>query len=328
MVRVILAPMPRLLPGIGARLGAHPAIVSALFRVLRWTPSSRLRAGVYRHVSRPLAERMDCQIVVPVSGGSRMLVRTSDLLGRVLATSGVWEPHVTAAFRALLREGDVCVDAGAHIGYFTLMASRLVGRSGHVYALEPERETYSSLLTNLELNSATNVSALCVGAGSEDRLEPFFPSPLGNTGSAAFRHRWGDVRADQPTPRQAPVRTISSLVPVDELPRLRLVKIDVEGYELEALRGVAAVFESGHRPSLIVEIHGKVGRGAGPWLADLRSRYSLFAYTLRPESGADRSVPRGVPVTHAGDAALGALEDAFVEVLLSPVELEAHRRRP
>lgn len=256
-----------------------------------------------------------------------MTVRTSDLLGRVLATSGVWEPHVTAAFRALLSEGDVCVDAGAHIGYFTLIASRLVGPTGYVYALEPERDTYASLRANLDLNSATNVSALCVGAGSEERLEPFFASPLGNSGSAAFRHRWGDARADQLSPRQVPVRTISSLVPVEELRRLRLVKIDVEGYELEALRGVAAVFESGHRPSLIVEIHGSVGRGSGPWLADLRSRHALFAYALRPESGADRSVPREMQVEPMSDAALRALDDEFVEVLLSPLKFEAHRPR-
>jgi FkbM family methyltransferase len=268
---------------------------------------------------------MDCQVVVTVPGASRMMVTTSDLVGRMLATSGVWEPHVTAAFRALLAEGDVCVDAGAHVGYFTLIAARLVGPSGRVYALEPDEETYSSLLANVKLNSATNVVAQCVGAGSADRVEPFFAPPLGNTGSAAFRSRWGDVRPDRPTPRQVPVRAISSVLRDDDLPRLRLVKIDVEGYELEALRGVAAVFESGHRPALIVEIHGKVGRDSGPWLADLRRRFSLFSYTLRAERGADRTVPPSMPLVPMGDASLRGLDDEFVEVLLSPVDLEASR---
>jgi len=291
-------------------------------------PTSLVRAAVYQHVSRPLAERMDCQLVVPIAGGARMTVRTSDQVGRVLATSGVWEPHVTAAFRALLTEGDVCVDAGAHIGYFTLIASRLVGPTGRVYALEPEDETYSALRANLDLNAAHNVSAFQLGAGSEDGLEQLFTSPLGNTGSAAFRQRWGDAPPGQSAPRSVQVRPIGSLLSPQDLPRLRLVKIDVEGYELEALRGLAIVFERGYRPSLVVEIHGRVGHGSGAWLADLRSTHSLHAYALVPERGADRSVPTRVPLVPMSDADLRALDAEFIEVLVAPDELEARRGRP
>src|SRR5262245_61068038 len=198
VIGALFAPKTRLLPGIGARLGRYPTLASWVLRLLRSMPGSGLRAAVYANVSRPLAERMDCQVVVSIAGGSRMVVSTSDLVGRVLATSGVWEPHVTAAFRGLLAEGDVCVDAGAHVGYFTLIAAQLVGASGKVYALEPDETTYASLQVNLELNSATNVVAERVGAGAADRLEPFFPSPPGNTGSAAFRMRWGEAADELP----------------------------------------------------------------------------------------------------------------------------------
>ena len=270
---------------------------------------------------------MDCELVVRVSGGSRMIVQTSDLVGRLLATSGVWEPHVTAAFREVLGQGDRCVDAGAHIGYFSLIASGLVGPSGHVYALEPEPRTYERLCANLDLNAIRNTSALCVGAGSEVGSDLLFPSPPGNTGSAALGYRWGDATGDVSIPRRVPVRPISSIVPASKWSHLRLVKIDVEGYELRALKGLMPIFESGHRPWLIVELHGSVAGGAGAWLADLRSQHSLFAYRLLPEVGSNRLVPDRVPVASLRDDDLRALDAQFVEVLISPVRLGDLRGR-
>ncbi len=59
-----------------------------------------------------------------------MVVETGDVVGRVLTASGLWEPHVTEAFRARLGAGDICVDIGAHVGYYTLLASTLVGPPG------------------------------------------------------------------------------------------------------------------------------------------------------------------------------------------------------
>jgi FkbM family methyltransferase len=321
VARSALAPRTRLLPGLGARLNGHPAVAAVLLHILRMTPGARFRAGVYSNVTRPLCERMDCELIVRVSGGSRLRVTTSDVVGRLLATSGVWEPHVTAAFRELLRHGDICVDAGAHIGYFTLIASRLVGPSGHVYALEPESETYEKLCANLELNAVRNVSSLCVGAGSRSGRDLLFPSPPGNTGSAAFGHRWGDATGDATVPQSVPVRPLSSIVPVSEWSRIRLVKIDVEGYELEALKGLAILFDNGHRPSLIVEVHGSVAGDVGAWFADLRSRHALFVYRLRPEVGTNRSVPAQVPVAPLSDSDLRALHANFIELLVSPVRL-------
>jgi precorrin-6B methylase 2 len=91
-----------------------------------------------------------------------MVVDPSDYVNRIIAITGVWEPQVTAAFQALLSPGDVCVDVGANIGYFSLLAARLVGSRGHVYAVEPSSTSYDRLTKNLELNNATNVTALAL----------------------------------------------------------------------------------------------------------------------------------------------------------------------
>src|SRR4029077_7247904 len=144
--RSAVAPRERLLPGLGARLASRPRLVRTILVFLRRVP------GADRHISRPLIRRMATRLELPLTQGFRMHADTGEGMGRVLAATGVWEAHVTAVFTRLLSPGDVCVDVGAYTGYFTLLASKLVGNSGHVYALEPASQTRKELVSNLELN--------------------------------------------------------------------------------------------------------------------------------------------------------------------------------
>jgi FkbM family methyltransferase len=234
---------------------------------------------------------MTARIEVRLARDLRMVVDTSDVLGRTLAASGVWEPKPTAAFESLLSPGDVCVDVGANVGYFTLLASRLVGPEGHVYALEPEPQAYEALCSNLELNAVSNVTALALAAGAEARLAPLFVPPAGNLGRVSLRRQ-----PDLPASREelVSVRTVSSLVSGAELERLRLVKIDVEGYEVEVLRGLEELLEAGVRPAVLVEVHAYADPDAPAYVVELCSRFALTAYTLddRYELDAPRFSPR------------------------------------
>jgi FkbM family methyltransferase len=247
----------RLLQSLGARLESRPRLATRLLLSMRRLPVARLRAAAYRNVSRPLLGRMNARLEVPVFGGSRMIVETSDVIGRALASSGVWEQHVTDVFPSLLGAGDVCVDVGAGAGYYTLLASRLVGPGGHVYALEPTPRTYAALTSNLELNEVTNVTPLRVAAGADEAQGHLYEGPAGNVGQASLR---GLPDAPEQQPSQdatVEIRPLASLIPEADVSRLRLVKIDVEGYEGEVLRGLEAVFERA-RPAVLVELHLKL----------------------------------------------------------------------
>jgi FkbM family methyltransferase len=203
-----------------------------------------------------------------------MHVDTSEAMGRVLAATGIWEAHVTAVFRRLLSPGDVCVDVGAYTGYFTLLASRLVGTAGHVYALEPAAETRAELVSNLELNGSSNVSVLDVAAGDADGEATFEDRPHGSSIRSALRRA-----REAGTPVQ--VRTVASLIPHDDVSRLRLVKIDVEGHEVAVLRGLVPLLEGGARPAVLVELHAGVVAEAVDLLMELSPRYGLNIYDLR-----------------------------------------------
>jgi FkbM family methyltransferase len=236
------------------RVGRRPRLATMLLRAPRPLPPA-VRARLYRSYSWPLAKRLGAECVVSVAGGSRLRVRTGDQIGRVLAVSGVWEPNVTAAFRSALGPGDVCLDIGAHIGYFTLLASRLVGSAGHVYAFEPSPANYESLRANLSRNRATNVTALRFAVGEAQARALLRAAPGTNTGRATLR----DVR-----PNRAPigdagvmvdVRPATDVIREGDLRRIRVIKVDVEGYEVEVLRGLGPVLDLGDPLALFVEFN-------------------------------------------------------------------------
>lgn len=149
-----------------------------------------------------------------------------------------------ALLDTLLGEGDWALDIGANVGHYTMRMAELVGPSGRVIALEPVPDTFSLLAANTRLFAHANVSLLNVAASDRVLVSamqiPRFASGLSNYYQARLGAGSGDL----------PVLTL----PVDELslPLVRLVKIDVEGHELPALRGMRRLLARDH-PALIVE---------------------------------------------------------------------------
>ncbi len=230
-------------PPLGVRLLRFPALVP-----FRW-----IRARLYRSLSWRLALRLHTETEVTVEGGSRMRVQTEDLVGRVLAISGVWEPNVTAAFQRALAPGDVCLDIGAHIGYYTLLAARLVGPHGHVYAFEPSPANHRSLRTNIELNGLRNVTTAELAVGEPERRAVLYEGASHNTGLTTLSPVLAAKNATPPPETIVDVGPVTSVVPPEDLARVRVIKIDVEWHELEVLQSLAPVFEHGHGLSVLVE---------------------------------------------------------------------------
>jgi FkbM family methyltransferase len=269
-------------------------LAAATFVALRRLPGRKLRAFAYANVSRPLATRMTSEVIVPVHGGFRMRVDMADVVGTVLATSGVWEPYVVAAIELELGRDDVCVDVGAHVGFHALVASGIVGPEGHVYALEPTAATFRQLCANLELNAISNVTALAVAAGESEGTGVMVDAEVDNTGTSAIR-RVAPGEAGRTEADSVAVRPLASLIDPSHVSRLRLVKIDVEGYEAEVLRGLGPLLEAGARPSLIVELHSQGVEGAADELGRMSKSYGLVAYEIVRHSRRDRFAPPPPP---------------------------------
>lgn len=112
-----------------------------------------------------------------VVNGRRMFVDLWDsAVSTHLFVSKTWEPEETRLVSSLLREGDVFVDVGANVGYFTLVASDAVGKSGKVFAFEPEPKNFSLLRKNVQVNKCANARCEQKAVNGADRPVELFLS--------------------------------------------------------------------------------------------------------------------------------------------------------
>jgi FkbM family methyltransferase len=143
-----------------------------------------------------------------------------------------------AILRELIQPGDHVVDVGANIGYYTLLFSTLVGPKGRITAIEPSPENLIELETNVSANHLANVSIFDKAAGDRRSGVPMragINSGVALSGDGAFT---------------AQMETVDDLISN----RVNILKIDVEGYECEVLKGAQRVLTD-DRPALFIEVH-------------------------------------------------------------------------
>ena len=150
----------------------------------------RPRAGkttIWRYVAAHMwwAERFQ---VARTNFGATMVVNAADIVGRYITYFGIWEPSMTAWLRATLKPGDTFVDVGANVGYFTLLASDLVGPTGRVVAVEPSAATRRLLERNVSSNHVANVRI--VEAAVSDHIGSLPIYGAGVTGTATLDPAW------------------------------------------------------------------------------------------------------------------------------------------
>lgn len=169
-----------------------------------------------------------------------------------------YEESTTRLFEQLVKAGMVVIDAGAHVGYFTLIAARQVGPTGKVYAFEPEPETYGLLLKNIELNGYRNVVAVQNAVSSKKGSARLFKGIL-DSGTHSLYNQ-GEMRG---------ASTVLKTTSLDEFieeqgwPQVGLIKLDIEGSEWDALDGVKRLLNRNRHVKLIVEFAPSMLQAAG-----------------------------------------------------------------
>ena len=154
------------------------------------------------------------------------------VVGRMIEAYGEYFESEVELFRQACRAGDVVLDVGANIGTHTLAMASLVGPQGRVFAFEAQRTVFQTLCANVALNSLDNVECVHAAVGATDgtiHLADLRTDVAQNFGAADLSQIPGSVR----TPLIALDTHLAGLA------RLRLAKIDVEGMELDVLRGAA-----------------------------------------------------------------------------------------
>lgn len=166
---------------------------------------------------------------VPAAG--LMVLRPWEYIEARLFFYRTWEPEITRLVQGKIEPGDVAIDIGANVGYYSLVMSRLAGPAGRVYAAEPSPSIRARLERHLELNGVRNVVVLPFGVSNRSEERYLKLSGESNCGDTHF--------VDDPdAPNiegRLPLRRLTDLVPAADLQRCALIKVDVEGMEVEVL---------------------------------------------------------------------------------------------
>lgn len=255
----MLEPIARWL-GRNVRLPGVRALILAAYPV--GVPAGRHVAGI-----RTRVDGLKCWV------DSRTWIEWNVLF------AGSYEPHIEALFECLLEPGDTAVDVGANVGVHTLSLARIVGPSGKVFAFEPNPGVTKRLRQNIELNgfSHVRVDGRALGdraAQGALRVPAAGSAEACNLGMASL----------------VALETAHDLVEVDVVPfdaatgeigidRIDLVKIDVQGYEVPALRGMARAVER-FRPAIIFEYEDWAWGATGCRLGDALTMFRQCDYEV------------------------------------------------
>ncbi|UCD75577.1 MAG: FkbM family methyltransferase [Phycisphaerales bacterium] len=203
--------------------GAVLVPVFGLFLIL-----ATVRAWLRRPVER----------IAVLEDGSRIRCRLPDLVQMYIYIFGYWEPDLTDYIRNHLREGDTFVDVGANVGYFSLLASPIVGKSGGVVAIEASPRINRMLEENIRRSDAGNVRATNIAAAAEAGTLDVYSGPDHNIGLTTTVKGRG-----LPVEQSIEALPLGEILTDQEVARAKLVKIDVEGGEGEVLAGLTSFLQ-------------------------------------------------------------------------------------
>jgi FkbM family methyltransferase len=192
--------------------------------------------------------------------GNNMYINPDDRgIAPALLMDGVMEQYETELFKNMAKEGMVVVDIGANIGYYSLIAAKLVGMSGIVYAFEPEPTSYELLCKNIELNSYLNIVSIQKSVSNKQGKADFW---VDNAGAAISSFAKDNVIAFSKSPvsglSEKPVPIKIETISLDEFfknlsNKIDLIKIDTQGAEGLILEGADKILTCNHNIKIIME---------------------------------------------------------------------------
>ncbi|WP_260476007.1 FkbM family methyltransferase [Streptomyces sp. WAC 06783] len=220
--------------------------------------------------------------------GATFVTDTQDLIQRYIYLFGVWEPHLTRWLERRLRPGDVFVDVGANIGYYSLLASRLVGEKGAVVALEASPDFHRVLLKQAAINECGNVRAVNTAISDRDEVLTFVLASSHNMGANSIVPYAGEPESTF----EVAAQPLSDVLSSGEIARARVIKVDVEGAEGAVVRGLVPLLDQ-LRPDaeLAIEVTPQrmleLGDSADELLGALRAN-GFHMYRLQNDYAAGR----------------------------------------
>lgn len=225
--------------------------------------------------------------------GSKMSVNSNEMnpvLRRTFenyAANLVHEKATTDLFEKTVKEGDVVLDLGANIGYFTLLAAKLTGPNGKVFSFEPEPKNFQYLKKNIEINNYNWAMPFQKAVSEKNGTTKLFVCSY-DTGHHTINQNEGIEaysRGRKIKEKSIEIETIALDSFLEgEISRVDVVKMDVEGAEMLALKGMDGILKSNQNIKMFVEFFPllieKMGSSPKEFIRKLLEDYKFSMYVI------------------------------------------------
>jgi FkbM family methyltransferase len=290
-------------------IAAAPWWVALSSTAIRTLPFGRYQIAnaLARFSSRPFLARLPEDL-----GGARFICDLTDTIAREVCFTGRYEPQETQIAQRLLKPGMTVLDVGANWGYFTLTCAHLIGPTGRVIALEPHPSLSAMLAANVRSNGLTQVETIAVAAGAAAGTRGFvgFTQDGGNSGVSRA------ASALERPDFESRTAAIDDLLDARGWARVDLVKMDIEGGEAEAIKGMAAGLAQHRYRVMVLECHPGLIAQSGSTLERCLAPLVQAGY-------------RGWRIDHSPEMhRRAALAPVALADLLSPIDMAALQSDP
>ena len=206
----------------------------------------------------------------------------------------LYESDVSGFMTRIVHEGDVLVDVGANIGFYSMLLSALTGNSGRVVSFEPGEKNVVAIFENIEINQFKNIDVRKKLVGHLAGMSAYYHFDVKDTGCS---YAVEDISESKDSFERKSLCTLDD--ELTSLAEIKLVKIDVEGFEVNVLKGAFNLLSSNRVRYWIVEYAPQTYALNGYTLETLReymSQFGLEMFILDYQRGFPKFYPRNLSI--------------------------------
>lgn len=215
--------------------------------------------------------------VYETNEGVKLEMTPEEAMSLGIALLGSHNHYEEKVLKTILHRGDVVVDVGAFIGEESLLAAKLVGPKGKVYAFEPSPTHIKRLADNIRRNNTDNIEIIKYAVSNKKGIFPLYEAGSGS--SFVKNEAEYHIRSKSIKPIYVKTVTLDEFVIRRRIHHIDFIKIDVEGWDLQVLKGATKILRARDAPDVMIEVIDDVLSKAGFSSKDLVNYLIRFGYT-------------------------------------------------
>jgi FkbM family methyltransferase len=267
--------------GLGARLAARPVLEPVPGWYLGFGQSANIATRVRKKVWRVFRNPFQ----VSWFDGLQLALIPGNETSRSVFVTGCYEPNEFCLLSRLLKPGMTFIDIGANMGLYTLFAARRIGESGCVVAIEPSTREMRILTNNVEQNALRSVKLYPMAVSDRESEAELLVASLQNSGHNTLGAFGYNTALDHKEKVRA--MRLDELVQSEKLSRVDVIKMDIEGAELAAMRGAGDTLQR-FRPVMLFELSDRALQHQNSTSADVLALLGQYGYSFfgfAPDTG-------------------------------------------